>query len=70
MTENQMILDEAAKRIVKAQRERDKARRKLATAKRLLKDMMIAHTADMESYEDEDAYALKVWAKVERFLAA
>lgn len=55
--------------ITEAKRQRDKARRQLAHARQLLRDLMTVHTADMESYEEENSPCLRVWARCERFLA-
>jgi hypothetical protein len=68
MMKAEEVMDAAAIKIAEAHRQRDKARRELSRARALLKEMMLAHTADIESYEDEDAPALKTWARIERFL--
>ncbi len=67
MTERDMILDEASKRIAEAQRQRDKARRELSRAKSIIREMLRAFTADLEAEEDADSYKSRIFRRADRF---
>lgn len=70
MTAQEILLNEAAKRIAEALHQRDKARRDLSTARSIIREFMRAFVSDMEADEEDYPTSVrqKAFVRAERFL--